>query len=159
MTPPRLPAGNPQTMQRGFTLVELVALIAIAGILAAVVAPRFFSAATFNARGFADQTAVFLRYAQKLAVARHGQVHVQAGADTLSLCSSATSPCPTGQELSGPDGTTPYQVAAPSGVGLSVTGGDFAFDAHGRPSGGRVLTISGDTGLTLTVEAETGYVH
>lgn len=148
-------------MQRchGFTLVELVAIMVVAGILLAVASPRFFSAATFSARGYGDQTAAFLRYAQKLAIARHGAVHVQADGGVLSLCLDATVPCPSGRDVAGPDGAAPYQVSAPYGVGLALVGGNFSFDAQGRPSGGRTLTISGGTATTLTVEAETGYVH
>lgn len=143
----------------GFTLVELVAILVVAGILVAVAAPRFFSATTFSARGYADQTAAFLRYARKLAIARHGNVHVQADGDTLGLCLDATVPCPSGREAAGPDGSRPYLVSAPTGISLTLNGGDFAFDAQGRPSGERSLSIGGDVVRVLTVEAETGYVH
>lgn len=146
---------------RGFTLVELIGIIAIAGILLALAAPRFFTAGTFSARGFADQAAGLLRYGQKLAVARHGDVHVQWSGATLTLCLDAAAPCPSGQGAPGPDGASPYQVSAPDGVGLSLAGGDFAFDANGRPSfaATRTLSIAADTTRTLSIEAETGYVH
>jgi hypothetical protein len=41
-----------------------------------VAAPRFFSASTFASRGYFDAASGFLRYAQKLAIARHGGIVV-----------------------------------------------------------------------------------
>lgn len=55
--------------QRGFTLVELVAVLVILGILAAVAAPRFVGTTVFNERGYADEIAASLRYARRIAVA------------------------------------------------------------------------------------------
>jgi MSHA pilin protein MshC len=54
--------------QDGFTLVELVTVIAIIGILTAVAVPRFFSQQPFADRGYADELAATLRNAQKIAV-------------------------------------------------------------------------------------------
>ncbi len=143
----------------GFTLVELVAIITIAGILAAVAGPRFFNAATFASRGYADQAAGFLRYAQKLAVARHAGVTVQVGSAGLSLCATASNPCGDANPWPGPQGETPYRADVPGGVTLAGNATDFSFDAQGRPSAGITLTITGDTVRSLTVEAETGYVY
>jgi prepilin-type N-terminal cleavage/methylation domain-containing protein len=53
--------------ERGFTLVELVASLVIIAILAAVTAPRFFDNRPYAARGFADEVADSLRYAQMIA--------------------------------------------------------------------------------------------
>ncbi|MDD5390594.1 MAG: GspH/FimT family protein [Gallionellaceae bacterium] len=143
----------------GFTLVELVAIIIIAGILAAVAGPRFFNAATFASRGYADQATGLLRYAQKLAIARHADVTVQVGGSGLSLCASAGNPCADVNPWPGPQGETPYRADAPGGVTLTGSAAAVSFDAQGRPSNGITLTISGDTVRTLTVEAETGYVY
>ncbi len=144
---------------KGFTLVELIGVIAIAGILAAVAAPRFFSSNTFASRGYTDAAAGFLRYAQKLAIARHGGVNVLIGSDGLTLCASVTTPCPSADQLPGPDGSQPFLVSVPNGVSQSGTVASISFDAQGRPDGELVLTIVGDQTRMLTLEAETGYVH
>jgi len=139
--------------------VELVAIIVIAGILAAVAGPRFFNASTFASRGYADAAAGFLRYAQKLAVARHAGVTVQIDGSGLALCTTAANPCADSNPWPGPQGETPYRADVPNGVTLAGKTASFSFDAQGRPGAGITLTITGDTARTLTVEAETGYVY
>ena len=54
----------------GFTMVELILVIVIAGILATVAVPRLVGRNSFDTRGFADQLAATVRFAQKLAVAQ-----------------------------------------------------------------------------------------
>jgi len=147
------------SLAKGFTLVELIGVIAIAGILAAVAAPRFFNTATFASRGYFDAAAGFFRYAQKLAIARHGSVTVLVSADGLTLCRSATAPCPAADQIPGPDGSQPFQVLVPNGVSLTASIASVSFDAQGRPNSAASLTIGGDQTRTLTVETETGYVH
>jgi len=149
----------PRLVPLGFTLVELVAVILIAGILAAVAGPRFFSANTFAARGYTDTAAGFLRYAQKLAIARHAGVTVQVSGAGMALCTTASQPCADVHPWPGPEGETPYRIDVPAGVTQSGSATSLAFDAQGRPGSGFTLTIIGDTTRTLTVEAETGYVY
>ena len=50
------PAGD----RRGFTLIELVVVITIASVLAAYVAPRFWSQQAFSDRGYVDELAAAL---------------------------------------------------------------------------------------------------
>jgi MSHA pilin protein MshC len=139
--------------------VELIGVIVIAGLLAAVAAPRFFSANTFSSRGYYDAAAGFLRYAQKLAIARHGGVSVLVSSSGLTLCHSTSAPCSAVDQIPGPDGSTPFQVLVPAGVSQSGSVASLSFDAQGRPNVGASLSIVGDQTRTLTVEAETGYVH
>ncbi len=143
----------------GFTLVELVGVIAIAGILAAVAAPRFFDTATFSSRGYFDAAAGFLRYAQKMSIARHGGVNVLIDSTGLTLCGVTTNPCPAASLLPGPDGSQPFEVVVPDGVSQTGSAASISFDAQGRPDSGLVLNISGDPTRTLTLETETGYVY
>jgi MSHA pilin protein MshC len=144
---------------RGFTLVELIGVIAIAGILVAVAAPRFFSASTFETRGYLDGAKGFLRYAQKLAVARHATLFVQADDSALTLCAAAAAPCAGGNLLPGPGGQSPFRIELPGHVTQSASASSLSFDSQGRPGGAYTLTVTGDGSQTVTVEAETGYVH
>jgi len=64
--------------QRGFTIVELIMVIVIIGILAAVVGPRFFSKSNFDERFYFEEVLSSVRYAQKLAVASGCYTRVQA---------------------------------------------------------------------------------
>ncbi len=156
-----IPAGGDAVKARaaGFTLVELVAILSVVGILAAVAAPRFFSANTYAGRGFRDEAAAFLRYAQKRAIAARTDVAVNVESSGLTLCAAAGSPCSVANQLIGPDGQAPYRSLTPNGVTLSGSRASVLFDARGRPDAALTLTITGDSARTLTVEAETGYVH
>lgn len=142
----------------GFTLVELIVVMAIAGILAAVAMPRLVGRNGFDSRGYTDQLAATVRYAQKLAVAQRRDVFVHVTAGQASLCYLATAPCTT--PAPGPGGEKPYAVTAPDGVVLSPAT-TLGFDAAGRPDIAATLDINvnGAGVYRVRVERETGYVH
>ena len=141
--------------QRGFTLVELIMTMVIAGILAAVVAPRFFSTDVFQSRGFADQVQASLRYAQKEAIAQRRFVCVTFTSSTVSLSRGTTAACDT--PLPSLTGSGNYVITSPSSsITISPVPATLDFNGLGRPNAATTVVTGG---VTITVEAETGYVH
>lgn len=136
---------------RGYSLIELVVVLVVAGILAAIAMPQF-NQPQIDASWYQEQAKAALRYAQRQAVAQHRTVYVFVAASSIELCFAATNPCPAGSGL--PDMTTgnPYKINAPGGVSLVPLA--FSFNPLGQPSAGAPFTVG-----TVTVEAETGYVH
>ena len=145
----------------GFTMVELILVIVVAGILAAVAVPRLVGRNAFDERGFADQLAATVRFAQKLAVAQHTDIYVQLTANDATLCYFVTAPCPAASRAPGPGGEKPYTVSAPSGVVISPAA-TLDFDAGGRPvniAAQLDIQVNGSGTHHVFVEQETGYVH
>lgn len=60
---------RPRQRAAGFTLVELIASLTIAAILAAAATPRLLSSQPFAARAYADDVAAALRQARAVAMA------------------------------------------------------------------------------------------
>ncbi|MFH1816981.1 MAG: type II secretion system protein [Pseudomonadota bacterium] len=142
-------------------MVELILVIVIAGVLAGVAVPRMMGRSGFDTRGYADQLAATVRFAQKLAVAQHADVYVQLTANDATLCYIATVPCPVASRAPGPGGEKPYTVSAPSGVAVSPAT-TLHFDAGGRPVNLAVrldIQVNGSGTHHVFVEQETGYVH
>ncbi|MBU1395821.1 MAG: hypothetical protein KKE84_06720 [Gammaproteobacteria bacterium] len=142
-------------------MVELILVMVIAGILAAVAVPRMVGRNSFDTRGFADQLAATVRFAQKLAVSQRRDVSVHLTANDATLCYSALVPCAAASQAPGPGGEKPYTVSAPGGVAIASPVAVLTFDAGGRPDTAAQLDIqvNGSGTHHVLVERETGYVH
>lgn len=155
---------SPEQRCRGFTLVELITVIIIASILAAFVVPRWRGQTGFEERGFRDEVAAALCYAQKSAIAARRTVCATFAVEpsTVALRISrdfGAANCTVGGPLVGPDGQ-PYVLAAKAPAAFAAAPTSLIFDAAGRPDAAAVLSFTGLPGaLDLTVETETGYVH
>jgi len=143
-----------RTRMIGFTLVELIMTMVIIGIIAVVAVPRFSDNNVFQSRGFADQVLASLRYAQKVAIARHSNVcaNYSTSPNRLTLMMTVTTSCDTALSFSSGNS----YIEAPSGVTFSMSAASIIFDALGRPTPPATATV-GTT--AIIVEAETGYVH
>jgi MSHA pilin protein MshC len=165
-----MPAALPSRLRNaGFTTVELIVAISIAGILAAFAVARFVDRDSFASRGFYDEATAVVRYAQKTAIAWRDTTIA-----TIHVCVTATgvragtaAGCAT--PLTHPATGSALAASAPSGVSLSTATcaspatATFTFDGLGRPSAATTITvcstIAGDAARQIVVEAETGYVH
>jgi len=139
-------------------MVELVMVLVIVGVMAAVVAPRFTDTNVFQARGFADQVQASLRYAQKTAIAQRRFVCVAFTSNSISLTMGATNLC--GTPLISVFTGVAYVITAPAGTTFTSVPTAFNFNALGASSlaNNQIINVTNVTN-GITIEAGTGYVH
>jgi MSHA pilin protein MshC len=149
--------------RRGFTLVELVVVITIAGVLAAYVAPRFWSQQAFSDRGYVDELAAALRSTQKAAVITGCPAQLTLASNSFA----ATQQAAAGNACDLSDTTWPTPVLSADGSAIQDTApanttavptGVFQFDTQGRLSSSPGATITVGT-HTITIIAGTGLVQ
>lgn len=152
--------------QIGFTLVELILVIVVLGILAAVVGPRFFDRQVFDERLRYEESLAAVRYAQKRALAGGCPVRVQVSSTGYSVsfaaaCGEAPDQVAAGTPLLDPAGDRfPAQLAsADLDLTFNHLGCVAASVSNYRECLDQVYAVTLPGGFSLQVHAATGFVE
>ena len=126
--------------EKGYTILELVAVIVIVATLAAVVAGRFQSAKPFQTMAARDDIVAGLFYAQQIAMARGG------GGNPVQFVSSGTAidVRESGNSLGGI-----YPLALPQGFTLTAI--TLNYDKLGRTAATSLTLSDGDNSAAIEV--------
>lgn len=150
---------------RGFSLVELIAVLVIFGIILALAAPRMDGGRSVRELGFTEQLLSDLRLAQRRAEADACEVRVSINPTSVSIMQRASL-------CSGPFNRAVAALGAagailgeppPEGMSLVSNPSVFYFDAAGRAldsAGGSPVDVSVTVGARqLDITGATGYVR
>lgn len=156
----------PQSGQRGFTLIELIAILILAGVLAVVVLPKFDSAIGMRSDTARDEVLSALRYAGQTASSHRRLVCANVGSNAVTLTIAANRPASTcGTTLTGPTGSANYTANAggatfavsPTGTMYFQPDGRVTSDGAGTTPSSRTLTVSGAP--SISIGGQTGLVR
>ncbi len=151
---------------RGFTLVELVAVILLVGILSLSILPSFFSRDSFNERALRDELYSALHFVRQRAIDDHDST-----APCYSITWNATSlllrrGITVISDYAGSSGQINLASRYPN-TGVSPSSGSVFFDGLGNiyssgcgvtPISTTDITITADQTVTLRIHG-TGYVQ
>ncbi len=149
---------------RGFTVIELILVIVILGILAAIVYPKYQALSSIRVSSAAQTIEADIRYAQSLAVSTpyNYSVVFDSGANSYSISRVDRS---TGAvtSINHPFKAGTYAVNLGTDYPGVALGSSYTvtFDYLGSPvtgGGGSVTVSSGGYSKTITVQANTGRV-
>lgn len=167
-------------MQSGFTLIELVMILTLIAILAAVAIPRFSGYGAIKQGNAVVKMASDIRYAQNRATTTQQRSRMNFNSSTtydIQFCNgvydTATCTCPAWVLATDPYTRGPFQIDLNndySGASISIpaAGSWLEFDSLGRPyvnpcsasSAGTTVTVaySGEANRNILIQTQTGMV-
>lgn len=135
-------------------MVELIVVMLVMGVLAAVALQRLTDRSVLQERGVQDQLRGMLGYSRKLAVTQRREVCVLIAPAQAAAVYTVGGACAAAAAVAGPGGEAAYVIPMPPGIAL---GGAalVRFNARGQPvpAANQLITIGS---LALTVNRETG---
>jgi MSHA pilin protein MshC len=141
---------------QGFTLVELIAVLVILGILAAVVGSRSMSYSSLNVMGGRDLLVSALFSAQQKAMSQANAVRVSTLGSSIDIRLDSNSDGTFAPSESIRCNGVLYPIDAPGGITFASQ--TFEFDHLGHTSAGTVSVSKGGDSVDITVTA-VGYAY
>jgi prepilin-type N-terminal cleavage/methylation domain-containing protein len=146
-----------------FTLIEIMIVVVIIGIAAAMAVPMISSGASFQIRSAANLVVADLEYAKSMAISRGQSYKVVFDAANesyqilkVSDDSVVRPPDRNCDTMSFPNENRIHDVVIDS---TSFTAGAVTFDYLGSPdAGGTVVLKAGEIARTITIEPVTGFI-
>lgn len=146
-------------------MVEMVTIMVVIGILAAIAIPRLTQTSAFSSSAYRNEIASALRHAQKSAVSHRRLVCAALTKTTVKLTIATQSP-PCNQDFSSPDGSLVYESRD---TGVEAGGAFIDHTLYFQP-GGEITTDSAGTAFAvgpvnvtgqspLMIDGRTGYVE
>ena len=156
-----------RSTERGFTLVELIAVLILVGVLAAVALPRLDVVQALRSDGWREQTLAGLRLAQATASGHRRLVCASFNGARLQLRIASTNPANACDgPLRGPDGSDRFGDTDPASGGVTVApagtiffqpSGRASLDAAGAQTSARTISVAGVA--PIAVRGESGHVE
>ena len=151
---------------RGFTMVELIAVMLLVGVLAVVAVPKLNGVLGVRGTAWRDQVQAALLQARSLATGHRRLVCVAVATGEVRLSIASTNPASScNTTLPGPDGDARWAVDAqslavtvtPAGTLYVQPDGRITSDGAGASAVNASVAIAGETALQVT--GETGHVR
>jgi general secretion pathway protein H len=140
--------------EAGFTLLEMVAVIAVVAMLAAILLPRVPRATTRpRLEAYALETAALLKADRTAALRRHAQITAQVDAPGRAIRSGSS-----GRILQVPDDVT-FQAMLPLSCNERAARSTISFFATGTSCGGVIVLSRLGTGYEVRVNWLTGGIE
>jgi MSHA pilin protein MshC len=153
-------------LPHGYTMVELITVMIVVGILAAIAIPRITNTDEFTSNAYRNEVASALRHAQKSAVSHRRVVCATLAPSTITLkIATAVASTNCNEDYRSPDGSLYTSrnssiVASGAFIGkrlLFFPNGEIRVDTAGTPFATGSVGIAGQA--AIQIDGSTGYVQ